>query len=145
MDEAYLDVARDTRRVTPEPPNHLFVGSYGHLRDTRVEHWESKPPLRRRYKCIYGRIENTAQLKATLRHGKYAWPGGYPLYFITSDGCALSFETVRAELRNVIDSIKRKINDGWRVIGCDVNWEDADLVDDHTGNPIESAYGDDDD
>lgn len=29
-------------------------------------------------------------LKAHLEADKYAWPGGYPLFFITSDGAARS-------------------------------------------------------
>jgi len=85
-------------------------------------------------------IESAEQLKATLRAGAYAWPGGYLLYFITDDGAALSFDTVRAEFRAVLDSVKTKSRDGWRVVACDVNWEDADLNDAHTGEKIESAY-----
>jgi len=53
----------------------------------------------------------------------------------------LSFQTVRENLRSVLDSIRHKSNDGWRVIACEVNWEDEDLYDDHTGEQIESAYG----
>jgi hypothetical protein len=29
---------------------------------------------------------------------------------------------------------------GWRIVAYDVNWEDADLTCDHTGEKIESAY-----
>lgn len=31
-------------------------------------------------------INTTKDLKTALRNGKWACPGGYPLYFITSDG-----------------------------------------------------------
>lgn len=121
---------------------HLFTSSTdGHLYDTRVDSWSAKAPLRRDYCQTFEHIANTRQLKATLRGGAFAWPGGYPLYFITSDGGALAFETVRDNLRSVLDSIKTKCNDGWRVVACDVNWENTDLADDHTGEPIESAYG----
>ena len=50
----------------------------------------------------------------------YAWPGGYPLYFVTSDGAALSFEAVLANWRNIVQAhfnndkragIKRRINE----------------------------------
>ena len=83
----------------------------------------------------------TNQLKGQLRSGEFAWPGGYPLYFITDDGEALSFGAVRENIKSVIWSIRHKVNDGWRVIGCEVNWEDASMTCAHTGEPIESAYG----
>lgn len=101
--------------------------------------------IRAGYKRTHAEIKTTAQLKATLRAGQYAWPGGYPMYFLTSDGGALSFDTVRAELHNVLYSISRGITDGWLVVSCDVNWEDSNLCDDHTGERIKSAYGDDSD
>lgn len=84
----------------------------------------------------------TKDLKKQLRAGQYAWPGGYQLCFITDDGCALSFEAVRDNLRLVFDSMRKKINDGWRVTGCQVNWEDENLLCSHTGKQIPCAYGD---
>jgi rubrerythrin len=88
------------------------------------------------------RIKTVADLKDSLRAGPYAWPGGYPLFFITADGGALSFKTVEDNLREVMDAIRT--NDrrsGWRVEALDVNYENDDLYDDHTGKKIESAYG----
>ena len=70
----------------------------------------------------------------------YAWPGGYPRYFLTSDGQALSFKAARAERRNILEAIRHRSNDGGRVVGCDVNWEDPQLDCDHTGERIASAY-----
>jgi hypothetical protein len=86
---------------------------------------------------------STLDLKNALRSGPFAWPGGYPLFFVTSDGAALSFDAVRENIRSVIWSIRNGVNDGWRVVGCDVNWEDFELFCDHTGNRIESAYAED--
>lgn len=71
----------------------------------------------------------------------YAWPGGYPLYFITSDCAALCHDCARKHGRAVIDSIRTRANDGWRVVAQDVNWEDSALYCDHCSKPIESAYG----
>ena len=122
-------------------PDHLFCGCDGDLFDTRKDNWSGKAPLRPRWQWHFARIENANQLKATLRAGAYSWPGGYPLFFITSDGGALSFETVASELASVLDSIKTDCNDGWRVVACEINWEDTELYDDHTGEKIESAYG----
>lgn len=83
------------------------------------------------------------EIKRALRSGKYSRAGAYPLYFITSDGAALSFEAVRQEWRHVCEA---HICDGWRHSGwyiqaIDANWEDTDLICAHTGNPIECAYG----
>ena len=126
------------------PADHkLFVGVEGSLYDTSVDSWHKKQPLRAVYSRTYSHIETTAQLKATLRAGPFAWPGGYPMHFWTADGAALSFETVRDELHNVLSSIKYGLNDGWRVAGCDVNWEDGELIDGHSGERIESAYAED--
>lgn len=81
------------------------------------------------------------EIKQVLRNGKYAWPGGYPLYFVTSDGAALSFDAVRAEWRNVVGAhLRNDTRGGWHIAAVDTNWEDADLTCDHTGKRIEAAY-----
>jgi hypothetical protein len=126
--------------MTPRP-DHLFLSSDGALHDTRAAGWSQKP-LRTDFSFTHARIRSTAELRATLRAGQYAWPGGYQLYFVTSDGAALSFEAVRAELQQVLRSISTHANDGWRVVACEVNWEDDDLLCDHTGKPIPAAYSD---
>jgi len=85
-------------------------------------------------------INSISDFRRAIRYGKYAWPGGFPLFFITNDGAALSFEAVRANRRLILEAIANKDNSGWAVIGTEVNWEDDDLTCDHTGEPIESAY-----
>lgn len=70
----------------------------------------------------------------------YAWPGGYPRFFITNEGAALSFKAALAEKALIVEAIKDNDNSGWRVVGCDINWEDDSLYCDHTGEKIESAY-----
>jgi hypothetical protein len=88
-------------------------------------------------------INSISDFRAAMRNGQYAWPGGYPCYFITSDGAALSFDAARQERRNILESIATRSNDGWRVVGLDINWEDTDLYCEHTNNKIQSAYGED--
>jgi len=125
-------------------PSHLFCSeSNGALYDTRAAEWSHKAPLRAVYCRTYACIKTAAELKATLRAGAYAWPGAYQMYFVTSDGAALSFESVRAELRAVLASISSGTNDGWRVVACQINYEDSDLACDHSGERIPAAYGDD--
>ena len=122
-------------------PRHLFVGDDGHLCDTRKPNWWHFP-VRLKYRRTYRVIRSVAELKATLRNGEYAWPGGYPMFLLANDGGCLHFECVRKEFRNCVDSIKRHINDGWRIVGNDINYENNDMVCDHCGERIESAYGD---
>jgi hypothetical protein len=87
-------------------------------------------------------IDSISDFRAAMRKGAYSWPGGYPLYFVTSDGAALSFEAAKAERKNILDSIAHRLSDGWRVVAIEVNWEDAELYCDHTGQRIASAYAD---
>jgi hypothetical protein len=89
-------------------------------------------------------INTVADLDEALENGPYAWPGGYPVFFITSDGGALSFKSVKEEYDQIAESIENNLNDGWRVEAADVNWEDPELYDDHSGERIESAYAEDD-
>jgi len=127
-------------------PNHLFASECdGALYDTRADNWSKAPALRAIYCKHFSRIETVAEFKATLRAGAYAWPGGYPLCFITADGAALSFNTVKANARWIIDAIAADDSrSGWRIAACAINWEDGALYCDHSGERIESACGDDD-
>lgn len=127
--------------ATQTRPEHLFIAS-GDLHDTRQPDWASNP-LRENYQYTHRDIDTVAKLKATLRNGRFAWPGGYPMYFLTSDGGCLSFDSVREEFSNIIDAIKSNCNNGWRVVACDINWEDNELVDNHSGELIEAAYSGD--
>ena len=70
----------------------------------------------------------------------YAWPGGYPRYFITNDGEALSFNAAKENQSLIKSAIKDNSNDGWQVIACEINWEDNSLYCAHSNELIESAY-----
>lgn len=83
------------------------------------------------------------KIKRALRNGPYTWPGGYPLYFITEDGCALSFASVRSNWREVVSDHLQHCpchRGGWALAAVETNWEDAELTCDHSGERIESAY-----
>jgi len=34
------------------------------------------------------RIESISDFRAAIRNGAYAWPGGYPMFFVMADGGA---------------------------------------------------------
>ena len=94
-------------------------------------------------------MERTAQHSIELRkaiRAKYAWPGGYPMYLIMSDGEAVCMDCARKEYRLIARA--RHDNDttgGWLAMGADINWEDTELHCAHCNAQIESAYGDPDD
>lgn len=109
--------------------------------DRAGEPWEKGATGLARQRENEMQINSIADFRTAMRLGPYAWPGGYPLYFIMSDGGALSFKTAKAQRRNLLEALRDGDRGGWRPLAVDVNWEDADLTDDHTGELIESAYG----
>jgi hypothetical protein len=70
----------------------------------------------------------------------YAWPGGYPIFYLMDDGGTLCPRCVNKELPQVLDSTLGGFRDGWNVEGADINWEDANMYCDHCGSRIASAY-----
>lgn len=53
-------------------------------------------------------------IKNAIRH-KYAWPGGYTLFSVTSDGAALCIPCMKKEFRSILWSLKNNVSDGWKV------------------------------
>jgi hypothetical protein len=87
-------------------------------------------------------INSISDFRKAYRNGPYAWPGGYPLFWLTSDGGALSWAAAKSERRNILEAIRDCDDSGWRIVALDVNWEDGELYCDHTSERIESAYAD---
>lgn len=125
-------------------PEHLFVSDTdGALYDTRDPEW-SKKPIRPTYSKPYLAYEYfhtpaevLAMVKATLRHGPYVFPGGYALYFVTTDGEALSFDAVRENFQNVVWSTMNRVSDGWRLHGCGIIHDsEEEVICAHTGLAI---------
>lgn len=67
-----------------------------------------------------------------------AWPGGYPLCYITQNCGVLC-----PKCANLPESRDAKQNEDpeWCVVAWEVNWECEDMYCDHCGCKIESAYG----
>jgi hypothetical protein len=76
--------------------------------------WDA--PLRPLYSTHKRHIESGAELRAALRAGSHAWPGGYSVAFVTSDSAALCFKCARDNLRLITDSIRQRSRDGWRIV-----------------------------
>lgn len=122
-------------QITPA----YFHASGGALYDTRREHWSHSRPLRTVYDGGFNprNIRTGAELRAALRNGSHAFPGGYPVAFYADDGGTLCHGCVRANLRECIASIRDNVNDGWRVIALDVldadRMRDEDAPDEYPG------------
>ena len=116
-------------------PDTLFVGVDGAL--YRAGNYSTA--VRPNYSGHRRTIETVADLKATLRAGPYAWPGGYAPYFVTADGAVLSFAAARDEFATIAAAIRdNDTRGGWRIVGTDCTADDDDTpVCDHTGRPIE--------
>lgn len=66
---------------------------------------------------------------------KFAWPGGYPLFYLTEDGGVLSPKAANENLELTLSDDPQ-----WCIVGCQVNYEDRDLYCDHTNERIPCAY-----
>jgi hypothetical protein len=120
-------------------PEHLFVSSSdGGLYDTRVEGWNKLPPLRPNYERHYREIGTVAELKASLRAGAYAWPGGYEILYLTTYGDCLCDACVRKEFRQIAEAIRTNdLRSGW-AIGAALTTAEVEsfLACDHCGRVI---------
>ena len=86
-------------------------------------------------------LKTTKEVKTAIRSGPYAWPGGYPLFFIADDGDTICYRCARNEWRYICDSITHNIRDGWMIIANEINWECDQLFCANCNERIESAYG----
>lgn len=77
-----------------------------------------------------------------IESGPYVWPGGYPKYFITHDGEAISFNSAYKNRYLISYAIKHQDKSDWHIVACDINWEDTSLYCADTNVLIPSTYGD---
>ena len=73
-------------------------------------------------------IKTVNQLKASLRAGEHAFPGGHRLFFVTSDGASLSFTAALENFKCILWSIKNDAHDGWQVVSVSGEHECDGLV-----------------
>lgn len=80
--------------------------------------------------------------KYTMENGKvqsYAFPGGYPIHYITADNGVLCPDCVNKNMKLLNDKHDKQ----WYVVDAEINCEDNSLYCDNCNKQIESAYGDD--
>jgi hypothetical protein len=129
----------------PKLPEHFFIADNGDLYDTRKPHWHKGEPVRKNYSRQAGYLRNLHDIKAALRYGAFAWPGGYPLYFIMADGDLATFEGVLSEWKNVVADTMAGHRSCWVPVAVDANFETPGLYCSITGALIEAAYLSDED
>lgn len=79
----------------------------------------------------------------SISQGGWTWPGAYPVYFIMSDGEALSWQSAKENEAIICEAIESGSDCGWRVVAADINYEDPALFCCHSNKRIESAYAED--
>ncbi len=90
--------------------------------------YEGNKLVRKNYSGAKREIKKPSDFSAALRSGGYAWPGGYPIVYFTSDGEMLCSKCAEKNHRKIAYSILSKSNDGWRVIGLGIEAVSADYL-----------------
>ena len=83
------------------------------------------------------------RVREAIRH-PYAWPGGYPVYVVLTDGELLCRECARDNYRLISHATRHNERDGWAAFGGDVVYEGTNYCA-NCNKDLESAYGDGDD
>jgi hypothetical protein len=77
-------------------------------------------------------------------YAKYAWPGGYPIFYLTADNGVMCPDCANGDRSSAPDlDPECPDDDQWRIIAAECNWEDPDLYCENCNNRIESAYAED--
>lgn len=66
-------------------------------------------------------------------YAAYAWPGGYPLYYVDNDNSVLCPKCANSNNEEIFP-----------IVAAGVNYEDKDLYCDECSQRIESAYAEED-
>jgi hypothetical protein len=75
----------------------------------------------------------------------YAWPGGYPVYYLAADGEVICPECMNKEKKLIEEATANPGTDKqWEIVGTDANWEDTEMYCANCNKHMESAYGEDD-
>lgn len=82
-----------------------------------------------------------SDLQSFVRSGGFAWPGGYPMALLMSDGEVIDSKSVRENYRTIRRAQRLSRSDCWTPAEVFIHWEGEPLTCAHSGRMIESAYG----
>ena len=87
-------------------------------------------------------IKSVSDFRKAMRSGPYAWPGGYPCYFLMADGEPLSFKAAQENRKQIVFALAHgtRHNDDWKPVAFEINYEDENMICAHSGKHIECAY-----
>lgn len=71
----------------------------------------------------------------------FAWPGGYPIIYLTGDGAVLCPACVNGKNGSEVGNPEVDGDPQWTVTAHDCYWEGSPISCDHCETEIESAYG----
>lgn len=74
---------------------------------------------------------------------KYAWPGGYPIFYLTEDNSVLCPDCANGRHGSEAADPDGQTDPPWSIVAHECNWEDPELYCDHCHERIESAYAED--
>lgn len=75
---------------------------------------------------------------------EYAWPGGYPIFYVVKDGGTLCPKCANDNKARTLEGDDDCPDDNqWLIIAAEINWEDSSLQCDNCNKRIESAYAED--
>lgn len=83
---------------------------------------------------------DTLPIRRGMR-ARYAWPGGYPLSLIMTDGGILCWRCASAHKAMIVRDTRYRLKAGWDAVGWGVIWEGEHWCD-HCGDLVEAAYPD---
>ena len=88
-------------------------------------------------------ITNKVELAKAYKQGPYAFPGGYPVAGVFSDGEYCCWDCFKSEYGLIAEAVKDQDRSGWNMVAVDINYEDNADYCGHCSKHIESAYGTD--
>lgn len=84
----------------------------------------------------------TSDLQLFIRQGGHAWPGGYQMALLMSDGEFLDDKCARENYRLIRNTMRDKDNrDSWSPAEIFIHWEGEPLQCAHCGKYLPSSYG----
>lgn len=81
------------------------------------------------------------QIDSDGKLSAYAWPGGYPIIYVTRDSGTLCPKCANGENGSEA-SIHDEGDPSWHIVAQQIHWEGAPETCDHCNAKVESAYGD---
>lgn len=101
--------------------------------------------VRVNYAVTHRVIKSGQDLRATLRAGAHAWPGGYPIHLTMADGEGLCFACAHQHLALLTRALRDRAIDtrnrgDWLVHSTWVNYEDHEAACVQCNEHLEEAY-----